>query len=117
MDHPVWRRFFGSEIDEGKASWRARKERLAQITGEAEKERLTQGEAERGLEPLSKLLDKMIDEITRLFAKMCIASPEPEDLDHIHHVEDGLAAIERDLSDCFTSLKTLKWWLGGRSRQ
>lgn len=99
MDHPVWRRLFGSE-------------RLAEVTGEAERRRL---------EPLSEEwfadLDKSIDEITRLFEEMRVTPPETEDLDYIDHASDGLAAIERDLSNCFTSLETLERRLGGSRRR
>lgn len=72
---------------------------------------------ERRIEPLSDEwfddLDKSIDEITRLFEEMRMAPPEPEDFDHIQHAEDGLAAIEQDLTNCFTSLESLKLRLGG----
>lgn len=72
---------------------------------------------ERRIEPLSDEwfddLDKSIDEITRLFEEMRVAPPEPEDFDHIQQAEDGLAAIEQDLTNCFTSLESLELRLGG----
>lgn len=76
--------------------------------------------SERKIEPLSdewfEDLDKSIDEITRLFEEMRMAPPEPEDFDDIQHTEDGLAAIEQDLTNCFTSIESLKRRLGsGRS--
>lgn len=77
----------------------------------------SQKPAERRIEPLSDEwfadLDKSIDEITRLFEEMRVAPPEPEDVDYVQHAEDGLAAIEQDLTNCFTSLETLKRRLGG----
>lgn len=73
--------------------------------------------SERRIEPLSdewfEDLDKSIDEITRLFEEMRMAPPGPEDLDYVYHAEDGLAAIEHDLTNCFTSLEALKRYLGG----
>lgn len=72
---------------------------------------------ERRLEPLSDEwfddLDKSIEEISRLFEEMRVAPPEPEDVDYIHHAEDGLAAIEQDLTKCFTRVETLKRRLAG----
>lgn len=77
----------------------------------------SQTPSERKIEPLSDEwfddLDKSIDEITRLFEEMRVAPPDPEDFDHIQHAEDGLAAIEQDLTNCFTSLESLKLRLGG----
>lgn len=93
-----------------------RRESLAKITGDAERReslaQVTGEEAERRLEPLSDEwfddLDKSIDEISRLFEELRVAPPEPEDLDDIQHAEDSLAAIEQDLSSCFTRLETFK---------
>lgn len=77
----------------------------------------SQTSSERRLEPLSDEwfddLDKSIDEITRLFEEMRMAPPEPEDVGYIQHAEDGLAAMEQDLTKCFTNLETLKRRLGG----
>lgn len=80
----------------------------------------SQTPSERRFEPLSdewfEDLDKSIDEITRLFEEMRMAPPDPEDVDDIQDAEDGLAAIEQDLTNCFTSLESLKRRLGsGRS--
>lgn len=77
--------------------------------------------SERRIEPLSdewfEDLDKSIDEITRLFEEMRVAPPEPEDAEHIQHAQDGLAAIEKDLTNCFTNLESLKRRFGGGGRR
>lgn len=77
--------------------------------------------SERRIEPLSDEwfddLDKSIDEITRLFEEMRVAPPEPEDATYIQQAEDGLAAMEQDLTHCFSSLETLKRRLGNSGRR
>lgn len=138
MEHPVWRQLFGFEIDQGKAFWRARKEQLAKelaiLRTSDCRERVadnrkksygnsddrapvpSQKPPERRIEPLSDEwfddLDKSIDEISRLFEEMRVAPPEAEDVDYIQEAEDGLAAMEQDLTKCFTDLETLKRRLG-----
>lgn len=127
MEHTIWRELFGPEIDEGRAFWRARKERLAASRALAWEEVpddqalvRTQQPPERKLEPLSdewfEDLDRSIDEITRLFEELCVAPPEPEDVDYIQRAEDGLTAIEEDLTNCFTNLETLKRQFRGSAR-
>ncbi|KAI3395197.1 hypothetical protein diail_1691 [Diaporthe ilicicola] len=135
IEHPVWRQLFGFEIDEGKAFWRAKKEHLAKewaasrawdcgeqvadVVGEegighAKSQAVVpfQPPSERRIEPLSDEwfddLDKSIDEISRLFEEMRVAPPEAEDVSYIQQAEHGLAAIEHDLTNCFTSLEILK---------
>lgn len=118
MDHNIWRELFGPEIEEGRAFWRARKERLAALRAldweeiPADQALVPSLQSERRFEPLSEEwfedLDKSIDEITRLFEELRVAPPEPEDVDYIQQAEDGLTAIEKDLTKCFTNLEVLK---------
>lgn len=128
MEHTIWRDLFGPEIEEGKAVWRARKKRLAALRAlgleeaPANQALVPSLQSERRIEPLSddwfEDLDESIDEITRLFEELRVAPSDSEDVDYIQQAVDGLTAVEKDLTNCFTNLEELRLGLrasGSRS--